>query len=408
MHRRKWYPTAILLVPLITASKEFGVGITEHHTADSSIDLSKGGNARTATLLKGQDQRWGLDFAGRVESLVLGTANDHADDDEYYRYYGRLRRPLVTVTSLDRRRPSRRPSLFLSDIDMRTAVTPSLFVAADYDFSQRWYGATRLSTTVRFFIRRKQRALSLVTISDKDGSQQTSPCGSFLPSTMDFALERSIGDPPHGGDGPLTVWTLRWPWLQKPKRDASMLELVTADKRWRYPTDLMLRWKGTLFRPTTLRRRGTISVSIPWHSRFCWECHFVPQMAMGSRQHFGPTHDETVGAHDHDWWLPKVRVDALGQMKSTHEVPLPYKGLGLKFSVSRRLNWGVLSGLLPNADSETTSFTVLKCQLQGGPFTSGPVTADGVITLESLLERPVQTARVTLRQQVLINGECRR
>jgi hypothetical protein len=398
MHSRKWYPTAILLVPLITASKEFGVGNTEHRTADSSINLSKRGNPWTATPFK--DQRWGLDFSGRVESLVLGIASDHADDDEYY--YGR--RPLVTVASLDRRRPS-----------AQTTVTPSLFVAADYDFSQRWYGATRLSTTVRFLLRQKQRDLSLVALSDddRDFSPSTSGRRSFLPSTMDFALERSIGDPAHDGDGPSTVWTMRWPWLQKPKHDVSMYtdhpELVTTEssRRRRYPTELMLRWKGNLFHPTTLRRRGTISVSIPWHSRFCWECHVVPQMAtLGSGHHFGAT-AETVGAHDHDWWLPKVRVDALGQMRSTHEVPLPHKGLGLKVSVSRRLNWSVLSGLLPNADSETTSFTMLKCQLQGGPFASGPVTAGGVITLESLLERPVQTARVIFRQDVLINDARR-
>jgi hypothetical protein len=402
MHHRKWYPTAIFLVPLITASKEFGVGNTGHRTADSSIDLSKRGNPWTATPFK--DQRWGLDFSGRVESLVLGIASDHADDDEYY--YGR--RPLVTVASLDRRRASRQKGY---SYGMRTAVTPSLFVAADYDFSQRWYGATRLSTTVRFILRQKQSSVSLVTVSDDDrdfsrNSQSTSGRGCFLPSTMD--------DPAHDEDGPTTVWTLRWPWLQKPKHDASMFtdnpELVTTEssRRWRYPTELMLRWKGNLFHPTTSRRRGTISVSVPWHSRFCWECHFVPQMAtLGSGHHFGPT-AETVGAHDHDWWLPKVRVDALGQMKSTHEVPLPHKGLGLKISVSRRLNWGVLSGLLPNADSETTSFTTLKCQLQGGPFASGPVTASGVITLESLLERPVQTARVILRQDVLINDARRR
>jgi hypothetical protein len=400
MCRCTWYPTAILLVPFITASKEFGVGNTEHHTADSSIDLSKRGNPWTASSSKGQVQRWGLDFSGRVECLVLGTASDHADDDDEYSYGIR---PLVTVTSLDRRRPSGQPALCLWG--MRSAVTPSLFVAADYDFSQRWYDATRLSTTVRFSLRQKQRTLSLVT----DGDQNSR--GGILPSTMDFAFERSIGSPAHDGDGPSTVWTLRWPWLQKPKHDASMLTnnpvLVTTEsnRSWRYPTELMLRWKGALFRPTTLRRRGTISVSIPWHSRFCWECHFVPQMALGSGHHFGST-DETVGTLDHDWWLPKVRVDALGQMKSTHEVPLPHKGLRLKFSVSRRLNWGVLSGFLPNADSDTTSFTVLKCQLRGGPFTSGPVTAGGAITLESLLERPVQTARVILRQQVLINGAC--
>lgn len=369
------------------------------------------------------NQHLHLDFSGRIETLILGSSviatSSACDDDD-----DRRTSPVV-----------KKFALFANHYQQQYPRLPSLLVAADYDFSKRWYGATRLSTTLRFFFcdggqsknAREQRRLTASSIPagfdkgrnlQKPSSKQQRMLpiiglfSKLRPSSVDLTREQGLnfaaaafaGEKGDWSDtaAAATVMACRWPvmWRTNTVKD----ECTASSKADDFFTEIRVqRVDNGGFTCATL--------SVPWHRRFRWECRLSNSRSLPEacflrgnsrrnslKQQVGTDRDDADS--DDDWWIPNVRVDALGQMESTHEVWLSPQRVGFQFSVRRRLNWsalGILGGDSGSTGEQET--TVLRFQVKG---LSGRARSATTVSVESQLERPLASARLLLRQDVAV------
>lgn len=291
-----------------------------------------------------------LDFSGRIETHIWGSPDSAIDQRTT---------PLI-------------------QLDDSPRMMPSLIVGADYDFAKRWYGATLLSATLRFC--RAGRA-------EPAGITRSSRL--LLPTSMDLAREQGLiaaaGDEERFATANVVEW--RWP-LRRNSDDAnSHLHKFNDDD------SMLLRMRKTD------AGSASATVSLPLHRRIHWECRLtnVGETSCIVKPSSGKEEEEVD-----DWWIPNVRVDALGQMESTNQVWLTEQKVRLVMTVRRRLNWSALGFFTGNADDGSIpESTRLRFQVQN----IGPQSARTTLSMESLLERPFASARVLVRHDVAINTQ---
>jgi hypothetical protein len=173
-----------------------------------------------------------------------------------------------------------------------------------------------------------------------------------------------------------------------------------------------------------------VSVTVPLHQRLQvqWK---VSNDIMDDVPAAMPQKGSSGGDdNEKEWWMPDIRIDALGRMESKNEAWLPSSfgppgggRLGARLFVSRRLNWNAMGfanngmesqtllklevqaisggsrsrrGVLLDTGIDTTNYLQL---LQGGPSKS--ITT---ARLETCLERPLQAARLFLLQEHALGG----
>ena len=174
----------------------------------------------------------------------------------------------------------------------------SLIFSTDYDFSQRWYGARRFLTTLRW----KRPYASIF-----------SP---LMPVQVDVVGERGIDV----GAG-----------------DASAGQLVFG---WGRGDTVRLR--------TTKSGDASLKVALPVHKRVHMEMNLVNGKQL--------PHQERKNLED--WWIPDVAINAMGHLKSQNRgwFKSPLKqfdgSFGVRLVVRRRLGWSVL-GLATDQEPET-------------------------------------------------------
>lgn len=301
-----------------------------------------------------------LDFAGRIETHVSGSP---AHDD------------------------SRPPLMQAPD------YLPSILCAADYDFSKRWYGATRFSTTLRFFCgqsRRLPAAKGRILIPDEAVMEKQTwlrtisklfPTNARLsnlrPTSFDITREQGLT----GG----------------------INSSVVVACRWQSDVDIAASNPGSVVQIRTVDVGSTsATIAVPFCRWFRWECSLSNGCKLSVNSFGSKTGSPNVSLEKDDWWIPNVRVDALGQMESKNEVclPAPMGGqFGLRLTLSRRLNWSAL-GFLGDSTSEPET-THVRLDIQGLGADCRFAT---IASMMSQLERPLAAAQLVVRHNVAVGA----
>jgi hypothetical protein len=337
----------------------------------------------------------------------------------------------------------------------------SVVVGADYDFSKRWYGATRLLTSLGWSNRRKQSQSSLlstkrsssstmnvatetdigVTATDTSSienqddeniqgydSMYHSRRPAFAPSTAAAVIMKKAGF--WSRFVPAGVKVQAEHCLQDDREFAGQLAVD-----WEHP-DFIYNQEG---RPSIIARidstgKTEASVQVPLHQRLQvqWKVSTSNDGIMQVPPHHRESEEGPIAAKqgssssgdENAWWMPDVRVDALGRMESKNEawLPSPMFGpggrVGLRLFVSRRLNWNAMG--FANDGMESQTLLKLEVQAISGGSSRG-VLQDSDTTnylqflqgqstttarLETELERPVSAARLFLLQEHALSGKA--
>lgn len=275
---------------------------------------------------------------------------------------------------------------------------PSLLVAADYDFSKRWFGATRLSTTLRFFPKRQWSGWQKQPAdwnNDNDTERRHESIARknwqlFCPSTLDMTREHDI----HGECSSTNAMTLQWPVRHCNKYSSHGPSAWTSDDRSNNDIRNSVAKLICTAHGKPSPHRHSVSLSIPIHRRFRWDCRLFNNRDSSSLSS-GVVDSNT----EQDWWIPNVRVNAFGRMVSTNELRL-HNDLRLKFSVRRRLNWGLVGGFFAPTEEGEPENTVLQLQVQGISLPS--ISSRCCISFQSQLEQPLQSIHLLVRQDIVL------
>lgn len=313
---------------------------------------------------------------------------------------------------------------------IRTTAGPfpalAVVVGADYDFSQRWYGATRLLASLGWH-------------------KQSTASSSITSSNMAVAVamdtdDRTDADYDEQGNvyqsGTVTPASASAPSSDVMKKPFFLSRLVPAG--WKVQTEhslvddrefsgqVALDWDNNgsqdkggpclLARIDTTGKTG-VSVTVPLHQRLQVQWKVSNNDIMHSDELLtrrGGSSGSTTGGEEKEWWMPDIRVDALGLMESKNEAwfpsPLSPRGrVGLRLFASRRLNWNAM-GFANDQTMESRTFLKLEVQAVSGSSSSSVRVEDATnyslrgqsITtarFETELERPVSTARLFLLQE---------
>jgi hypothetical protein len=256
------------------------------------------------------------------------------------------------------------------ELPISNFVRVSVLTGANYDFSQQWFGVNRIFGTLRFHWTQKwHRPLQG---EQRAPIQTTSLLQKLRLSSLDLTREQSLL---HMRDRATTLGC-------KLGRDKVLLSEIKI-------------------RITDAGQRD-VSLSIPWMRRFCWQCnvsnpdHLSPTLFPGSSKKYYATNRDT----EDDWWIPDVRVDALGQIEAKNEVWFRSSrkssdgfgtNLGFMLKVKRRTNFSPL-GFSGSAEPECTQLSLDVCHVGHAQRLAN------TLRVETLLEQPLASMRFLLRQ----------
>ena len=240
---------------------------------------------------------------------------------------------------------------------VKTPGPPTVIVGANYDFSHRRLGVTRFLTTLRW----------------KRNVERNNVLPYILPIRLDVSAEHAlVGD-----------------------RD--------------YAAELQVDWESNVDRLATfikarLDSRGITGLSffVPFHRRFQWQGKLTSSIPQKPDPSFELPPPSRTTNRDNPWWVPDIRINALGHVESNNEAWFnsPFRNeqqqdsrLGFRLAIRRRLQWRALG--LPSDDYEPD--TTLRLEIRG-------VNAQTMATarLEAELERPLQSIRLAVLQELIV------
>jgi hypothetical protein len=371
-----------------------------------------------------------LDLSGRVHCYLLGpmpsVMGDGSNHDQNANALSTASSSSFTPLMTTRRpifQTTAAAAAAAADADASSSSAGSsalsVVVGADYDFSQRWYGATRLLTSVGWSNpRRKQQSQSqsqsqsakrsgnvngatdetdidIFTDTDTssinnqydedtpgyDNMYHPSIPPAFVSSTVSAvaAADADAADMKKPG-----FWSRLVPAGVKIQAehclqdDREFVGQVAVD--WEHP-DFVDSQEG---RPSVQARFDSTGkteafIQLPLHQRLQvqWKVSTsndgdIMQVPHYQESEEGPTATKRGGSSssssgdENAWWMPDVSVDALGRMESKNEawLPSPMFGpggrVGLRLFVSRRLNWNAMGFANDGMESQT----LLKLEVQ--------------------------------------------
>jgi hypothetical protein len=350
----------------------------------------------------------------------------------------------------------------------------SVVVGADYDFSQRWYGATRLLTSLGWSRSKQSKLSSTAAVSSRnsrigmDVDLTTDTYTDILVTDTSSIDTQNDDDDQQGYDdmyhsspafassapAAVVIGTVKSPrFLSRllPAGWKVQAEHCLQDER-EFAGQVAVDWENNEATsspggPSVMARidstgKQDVSVTVPLHQRLQvqWKVSNditdeVPPVAVPQKG------DGSGDDNEKEWWMPDIRIDALGRMETKNEAWLPSPALfgppggggrvGVRLFVSRRLNWNAMGFANDGRESQT----LLKLEVQavsGGTSSSrsrsrtSVMPADtGIDTtnylqvlqegqyksittarLETCLERPLQAARLFLLQEHALDGKA--
>jgi hypothetical protein len=303
-------------------------------------------------IKESQNTHFRLGFAGRIQTHCIGSCGD------------------AELDSTSGRRP-----LFW---EVNHPWFPSVYIAADYDFSACRYCVTHCSTTVKCRIEPWKTMIrsNLVPIAHLNGlstlasnlwlgAQRSFP--RILPATVEMTREHALLEP-----NVAFVWVYRWPWRCRTSSNPvhSEMDELTIQHR-------------------TCRKSVTTTLTIPLHSRLRLKCRLRNKQVEAKE----PV-EQNSSSQEEDWWIPDVCVDALGLMESKNRLWLQNRKIGFTLSVRRRLNWSAVG--LPSYDDFDAEPTRIQFQVQ-----HRSPTKSSMVEISTFLDQPLTSASVLLQQDFL-------
>jgi hypothetical protein len=413
-------------------------------------------STRSTSSRKRQDDKESnflrLDLSGRAHCHLLGPSSVMGDNQNT------LSTAPTTSTSTLTPLMTTRPIIQTSE-----GSALSVVVGADYDFSQRWYGATRLLTSLGWSRNRSKQSQSQ-SQSSLSTKRSTSSIMNVAADTdigvTDNTDTSSIDNQDDGMQGSDNMYHPSAP-PAFPASTAATLVVIEKPGFWsrlvpagvkiqaehclqddrEFAGQVAVDWEHPAFiygqegRPSITARidsagKTEASVQVPLHQRLQvqWKVSTSNDSILQV-----PHHPESDGAStaakqgsnsgdENAWWMPDVRVDALGRMESKNEawLPSPIFGpggrVGLRLFVSRRLNWNAMG--FANDGMESQTLLKLEVQAVSGGSSRGVLQdtdtsnylqflqGRSITTarLETQLERPVSAARLFLLQEHALGG----
>ncbi len=272
------------------------------------------------------------------------------------------------------------------DGSRKCSKIPTIHVGAKYDFKNAWYGATRLMSSLSWGNQRGVRRRGRNVVSKLQGE-----VGLLQPN--DYSLQLA---------------------LKFPKE----IETATANKpeptmSFRFDTQSFDGGHcGTVAASTMLHPRlgmlikGIVVPGEQGFKGFRFGGSSRNKSALGD----GGNDDAScaqflnrVPQNKFDWsegsWLPDVKVTAGGKIVTNSAIGLKrncssHNRIGVRFKVSRQLNWNLIGAFQGNDENEFDNETILR--LEVGGVGSDSYTS---ISAEAAAERIPQTLRCTLLQE---------
>ncbi len=330
-----------------------------------------------------------LDFSGRICTHILGpSAHACSDnvvagsDDENEHQRKHHKSPIMSWPVAEHKWYQR--------------YLPCLFVNTDYDFTKCWYGVRQLGVTFKFgggcktIFRHEPTTMSPLRARLRRTLSQLSP--SEIVVTKEYPIT-STGDLFNTVSS--TIIGCHWPSIC-----GSRIMDPTAS------TDLMSIVVKKFDTPAA-KSFETAMVKIPLHQRILLECHLFHKSMLPTNQHKVDESDKINEIDgDGDWWIPNVRIGALGLMESKNHVGLN-ENVGVTITLRRRLNWSALGwlGCGNNEESIEDSLTALEqTRIQFRVrHCKKPQTLSSMVEFTSHIGQPWQTARLLFRQDVAMS-----
>ena len=359
-----------------------------------------------------QQQHVQLDFSGRIRTHVMGplvlssssSSSDHISSSSSSRSYddnihARYQPPIVSwkveIPSWYRR------------------LCPSIFLNTDYDFTKSWYGVQQLGVTLRLqgvLPPTTRRHPSSPPINNNNNNNNNNnvqaewfqrATSRLCPAWVDVTKQCTIPSTAVSQSASSTVIACQWPSICGSHRTD------TTDQR----SSDFISMEVTKLDTPSAKLFETAIVQIPLHQRIRFECRLfngcmLPRSSSKTKQ---PTHQNFNPVDkDDDWWIPNVRIDALGLMESTNHYWTDQQNIGLTLSLRRKLNWSALGWFggerhdYSGVDDSMTALDQTRIQLRV-QCCYQPHVMSSMVELTSQLGQPLQTARLLLRQDVALS-----
>ena len=335
-----------------------------------------------------------LEFSGRICTQIVGPSVhaswDHVvagreDENEHQRNHHKS--PLVSWPVMEHKWYQR--------------YLPCMFVNTDYDFTKCWYGIRQLGVTFKFggggcktIFRNELQP----TVVGRLGARLRRTLSQLPPTEFDVTKEYPFtptGDLFHTVSR--TIIGCHWP---------SICGSRIMDPTAAAATNLMSLVVKKLDTPAA-KLFETAMVKIPLHQRILLECHLFHNSMLPKNQHTVHESDKVNEIDgDEDWWIPNVRIDALGLMESKNHFGLN-DNLGVTISLRRRLNWSALGWLSGRNSEESIEDSLVALEKTRIQFRvrhcNKPQTLSSMVEITSNIGQPWQTARLLFRQDVAMS-----
>lgn len=334
-----------------------------------------------------------LDFSGRICTHIIGPSTYTSLD------------PVVAGSEDEnelQRNHHKSPILSWPVVEHKwyQRYLPCLFVNTDYDFTKCWYGVRQLGVTFKFGGGCKPIFRHVPSTRSPLRARLRRTLSQLSPTELDVTKEYPIAPT---GDSFNTVSSTiigcHWPSIC-----GSRIIDSTAS------ADLMSLVVKKLDTPAA-KSFETAMVKIPLHQRILLECHLFHKSMLPTNQHKVDESDQINeidgdGHGDGDWWIPNVRIDALGLMESKNHFGWN-ENVGVTISLRQRLNWSALAWLGGGSNDESIEGSLTALEQTRIQFRvrhcNKPQTLSSMIEFTSHIGQPWQTARVLFRQDVAMS-----
>lgn len=297
-----------------------------------------------------------LDMSGRVNCLLLST---HDDEDELYKSDIR---PLIQTTTrknntVRETKATRLPQeneRVLNCLNSFPMIPSIVTLGLDYDFSQCWYGVTRLVADLRWCFAGRQQG-QLEKVSSVETSNDPA-----LSSWMEKKDEQQL----FGNSGVIQSAIQQprpqrfWPFPGFPCQIQFTAEKGMVRSKDKSAAQIALAWSGSTTTTTTTTRQENVlarqkqelhpfsvkvrldstktmafSADIPffrrrvmWHGRLLFPSN-PRQFSLPPPSFVSSASDDELQTNDNNnsWLVPDISVNALGDLSSRNEIWFPWK-----------------------------------------------------------------------------------
>lgn len=285
----------------------------------------------TATLSEQRSKRKvSLDLSGKYHCLVAGPSLPTGNTEG----------------------PSEPVPLFYSGTISKGWSPPSLVCSVGYNFSQAWYGATRLLTNLSWSYRNKEST-------------------AHSPLTVHIQGEKDL--------------------LNKDDYAAQVGLSLASSSPDTSPLSLQLRWEE----PQACKQ---VVMAAPLHKRIgvVWKSIFPTHQQQDSFTFFS---SRLSPLNKEDWWIPNLKINTNGRLTSDNQVSFPLsrrRDVGIRLVFSRQLGWSAFGEIMDDHLGTLVKLQVTAANVVGGASLSSA-------TVTSVLEQPLDSTQLTLSHEQVYN-----